>query len=176
MIVYFLLTIAFFIIAVFIVVFFKDVIPLMYHGAVWQPSETRAIRKILEMAEVKPDEQVYDLGSGDGRVLITAAKEFGAQATGIEINPFLVLYSRLRIFIGGLREKARAIRGDMFQADIGSADVLILFQREETNERLKEKLMREMKKGTRLICYVWKMKGWEPAKVDADSQIYVYRM
>lgn len=173
--VYFLLTIAFFIIAVFIVVFFKDVLPLMYYGAVWQASETRAIRKMLEMAEVKPDEQVYDLGSGDGRVLITAAKEFGAQATGIEINPFLVLYSRLRILIGGLREKAKVIRGDMFQVDIGSADVLILFQREETNERLKDKLMREMKKGTWLICYVWKMKNWEPAKEDSTSQIYVYQ-
>lgn len=176
MMVYFLLTIAFFIIAAFIVVFFKDVLPLMYHGAVWQPSETHAIRKMLEMAEIRPDEQVHDLGSGDGRVLTTAAKEFSAQATGIEINPFLVLYSRLRIFIGGLREKAEVIRGDMFQADISNADVLILFQREETNERLKEKLMREMKKGARLVSYVWKMKGWEPQKSDPDAQIYVYRM
>lgn len=176
MILYFLLTISFLILVVFTVVFFKDVFPLVYHGAPWQPSEVRNIHKMLEMAGVKPEEQVYDLGSGDGRVLVLAAKEFNAKATGIEINPFLVFYSQLRVLALGLQKRVKVLRADMFKADINSADVLILFQREETNELLKEKLRREMKKGARLVSYVWEMKNWKPTKSDSSSEIYIYQL
>jgi predicted nicotinamide N-methyase len=175
-VIYFLLAVGFLIVLLFVVVYFKDVLPLVYQGAPWQPSEIEAIRKMLEMAEVKPGEQLFDLGSGDGRVLITAAGEFGAQATGIEINPFLVLYSRLRIWLNRLGGRVKVIRADMFKENLGTADVVVIFQREETNERLKNKLVKEMKKGARLVSYVWKMKDWEPEKSDSDAQIYIYRM
>ncbi len=172
----FLLVIGFLILVVFVIVYFKDVLPLMFHGAPWQPSEVESIRKMLEMAELKQGEKVYELGSGDGRILIMAAEEFGAQATGIEINPFLVLYSRLRVWAKRLNDKVKIIGADMFKIDISEADVLVLFQREETNERLKEKLSTEMKKGARLVSYVWQMKNWEPEKSDSSLGIYLYKI
>lgn len=176
MILYFLLIIGFLVVAAFVLVYFKDVLPLMHYGAIWQPSPISAIRKLLEMAEVKPGDQVYDLGSGDGRVLIATAKEFEAQATGIEINPFLVLYSRLRVLTQRLGKQVKVVWADMFEVDIGAADVLIIFQREETNERLKEKLAKEMKKGARLVCYLWEMEGWKPVKFDPSLDIYIYQI
>lgn len=174
--IYFVLALGFLIVLVFAVVYFKDVLPLTYQGAVWQPSETEAIRKLLEMAEVKPGEELYDLGSGDGRVLVIAARDFGARTTGIEINPFLVFYSRLVVRLRGLTDKVRVRRADMFRENLSAADVVVIFQREETNERLKNKLAEEMKKGARLVSYVWKMKDWKPEKSDSDAKIYVYRI
>jgi SAM-dependent methyltransferase len=145
-------------------------------GAPWVPTSRKLVGKILAMAELKPGELLYDLGSGDGRIVITAARDFGARAAGIEIDPFRILYSRLRISQLRLKDKARIVRGNFFNIDLRDADVVVLYLEQETNNKLQRKLERELTKpNCRVVSFVWKFEGWEVIKADEEEMIYVYR-
>src|SRR3989338_7603783 len=96
-------------------------------GAPWVPAPREKIDKMLKMLKVKPNEVVYDLGSGDGRILIWAAKKFGAKGVGVEIDPLRVFYSRILIKIKGLSSKIKIIRQNILETDVSEADVVTLF-------------------------------------------------
>jgi precorrin-6B methylase 2 len=145
-------------------------------GSPWTPSSKRAIRKMLDMAEVGPEDTLFDLGSGDGRIVVEAAGRNRARAVGIEADPLRVLWSRLKIARLGLRGYARIVRGNFFHLDISKATVVTLFLMQGTNQRLKPKLQRELKPGTRVVSNTWTFEGWSPTKTDAKDRVYVYVM
>ena len=115
-------------------------------GAPWVPSHGRIVRKMLTMADTRPGELVYDLGSGDGRVLIMAARRFDARAVGIEIDPLRTVWSRMRIALLGLQGQVHVLYGNLFDQDLTGADVVTCYLLQATNDKLAEKLNREPEK------------------------------
>lgn len=147
-----------------------------FTGAPWVPTSSDRVRKVLAMSELKANELLYDLGSGDGRIVITAARDFEARAIGIEIDPFRVLYSRLKILQFDLKDKVRILRGNFFDIDLGEADVVVLFLLQQTNDKLRRKLERELTKpDCRVVSIVFQFEGWELLREDPEDMIYVYR-
>ena len=110
-------------------------------GAGWQPTPLATVRRMLEMAKVKPEDTVYDLGSGDGRIIITASKEYGANSIGIEADPFRCLYTWIRIKALGLSQKTVLIWGSFFRRDLSEATVVTLFLSQKANNNLRGNLM-----------------------------------
>lgn len=145
-------------------------------GSAWEPTSMRIVRLMLEIAEVGPADIVYDLGSGDGRILVEAARRRQARAVGIEADPFRVLWSRLMIALLDLRNRARIVWGNFFRQSISEATVVTLFLTQRTNQRLKAKLQQELKPGTRVVSHVWTFDGWLPSKVDTEAEVYMYVM
>jgi len=146
-----------------------------FTGAPWVPTSRELVSKILSMSELKPTELLYDLGSGDGRIVVAAAKDFGARSVGIEIDPFRVLYSRLKIFQLRLKN-AKIVRSNFFDVDLRDADVVVLFLLQDTNDKLQRKLERELSKpNCRVVSLVFHFKGWEVIRADEEEMIYIYK-
>jgi len=147
--------------------------PIIY-GAIWQPTPMDSVRRMLEKAEVGINDTLYDLGSGDGRIVTTAVKEFGARAVGIEVDPILVSWSRFKIRTQGLEGRARIVRGNLFKEDLSSATVVTIFLRQGVNNALRDKFKGELRPGTQVVSYIHTFDGWEPERIDEASKIYVY--
>ena len=128
------------------------------------------------MADVRPDEVVYDLGSGDARVIITAARQFGAKAVGIEIDPFRYFWTQIMISAFRMKGQVKVIWGDFFSQDLSQADVVTVYLLQVTNLRLMNKLMRELRPGTRVVSHTFTFPGWQIIDMDEKAQIYVYRI
>jgi len=140
-------------------------------------SPLEVVEKMLEMAELHEDDILYDLGSGDGRILITAVKKFGIKkAVGVEVREDLVKTSKEEIKKLGLEDKITIIHGDLYKVPIKDADVVTLFLTTSANERLKPKLESELKKGARVVSHDYEIIGWKPVKVVNLGQhtIYLY--
>jgi ubiquinone/menaquinone biosynthesis C-methylase UbiE len=140
------------------------------------------VDRMLEMADLKPSETLYDLGSGDGRILITAVQRFRAKAVGIEISDALVSSTTDRIFKLGFQNEARVIHADMMQVDLSSADVVTIYLATDSNEILRPNLEKYLKKGARVVSHDYAVVGWKPKMVDKDVPearghvIYLYEM
>jgi SAM-dependent methyltransferase len=133
--------------------------------AVWVPTTSTVVEKMLDMAQVTPRDFVIDLGSGDGRMVIAAARR-GARALGVEYDEDLVELSRQLALDAGVADKATFVRGDMFEADISEATVLALFLLPENLERLRDKFL-ALRPGTRIVLNTLGIPGWDP---DAREQ------
>ncbi len=148
--------------------------------ALWQPTDRVTMRRILDLAKVKEGEHVLDLGCGDGRFVVAAAREFKARATGIEIDPFRVLWAKAWLLLAGLSQRgARIIWGNMYTADLSNADVVILFLSAKANFRLQERLRRELKEGARIVSYYHPIWGWKPEEIGETKKgypLYLYRI
>jgi SAM-dependent methyltransferase len=127
---------------------------------IWVPTPQALVDKMLDMAKVTPQDYVVDLGSGDGRTVITAAKR-GAKALGIEYNPDMVELSKRNAAKEGLAEKAKFIKADIFESDFSDATVVTLFLLPSLNVKLRPKLL-EMKPGTRVVSNSFDMENWMP--------------
>ena len=142
---------------------------------IWVPTPDAAVDRMLLLARVTPNDLVVDLGSGDGKIVITAAKRFGARSRGIEYRPDLVETSRRNARIDGVADRARFVQGDMFEADFRDATVVTLYLLTTLNLKLRPKLL-DMRPGTRVVSHVFRMGDWEPdetAKTGA-SEIYLW--
>jgi SAM-dependent methyltransferase len=126
---------------------------------VWVPTTPELVEKMLDMAKVTPQDFVVDLGSGDGRNVIAAAKR-GATGVGFEYNPDMVELSRRRAREAGVADRATFVEGDMFEADFSEATVLALFLLTDNLDRLKDKFLR-LKPGTRIVLNTFGVTGWE---------------
>ena len=139
-------------------------------------------RRMLEMAQVGPNDIVYDLGAGDGRILIMAAREFGARAVGIELRKDLYNQIERKIKEYGLDGRVRVIYGSFYEVDVSEASVVTLYLLTSVNEKLRPKLERELKPGTRVVSHDFEVPGWRPVRVEEiyDSwtthKIYMYRV
>lgn len=128
----------------------------------WIPSEEVMVARMLDVANVTARDYVIDLGSGDGRVVIAAARR-GARALGVEFNPDLVKYSEWKARQAGVAPRARFVQGDLFQADLSPASVVTLFLLEENNLKLLPKLL-SLRPGTRIVSNSFAMADWKPER------------
>jgi len=121
--------------------------------------------EILRLARVGPGDTVYDLGSGDGRIVLAAARDFGARGVGIELDPDLVAESARNAWRAGVTERTRFLQQDIFHADISEATVVTLYLSPDVNLRLRPKLLSQLKPGSRIVSHDFPIGDWQPARV-----------
>jgi 16S rRNA A1518/A1519 N6-dimethyltransferase RsmA/KsgA/DIM1 with predicted DNA glycosylase/AP lyase activity len=126
------------------------------------PTPNSVIDAMLRLARVTPDDVVYDLGSGNGAIVIRAAEKFGARGVGVEIDAKLVKEATDRARKRGVSGRVTFVQGDLFKADISGATVVALYLSGSTNRRLAPKLMKELKPGTRVVSHRFDMYDWRP--------------
>ena len=143
-------------------------------GAGWEPTSRKKVRRMLEMSGAGPSDVVYDLGSGDGRIILEAARTYHARAVGIEADPVRYLFSRLAISFSAARSRTRVVWGNFFQANLSEATIVTVFLSQGTNRRLKAKLVSELKPGTRVVSYVWTFEDWVPVSSDPRNKLSLY--
>lgn len=142
-------------------------------GAGWTPTPGFVVDRMLEFAKVTSDDVLYDLGSGDGKMVIRAAKKFGARAVGFELDPIRAWLSRRLVKLNGVGDRVQIVRANLFDVDLSPATVISIFLTQKSNARLKAKLL-SLKKGTRVVTHTWTFDGWEPAMADTKKKAYLY--
>ena len=145
-------------------------------GAGYDPTPMDTVCRMLALAQVGDKDIVYDLGSGDGRIIIKAAKIHGAQAIGIEADPFRYIFSWINILVSGQIRRARVKFGNFFRKDISKATVVTLFLFKPTNNKLRAKLIQELKPGTRIVTYIWTFDDWQTQTSLPEQRIYLYEI
>lgn len=146
------------------------------------PTPQTIVEKMLEAGRVKPGDTVYDLGSGDGRVVITAARQFGARAVGIELRADLCRIATDRIKAMGLEDRVRMVQGSALRVDLSQADVVTMFLLTSSNELMRPKLEKDLKPGARVVSNQFPIKHWKPVEMvkakegSMEHTIYVYEM
>lgn len=141
----------------------------------WWRTNKRIARIQCKLAKISKNDIVYDLGSGDGTALMVAAKEFGAQGVGVEIDPLRYWYSRAAIFFAGLSKRLRIVRKNFFSVDVSPATVVVMYLIPKTLNRLKPKLLKELKPGTRIVTFVYQIDLPLIAK-DEKNEVYIYQI
>ena len=130
------------------------------------PSPVLVIQHMLKLADLRAGEVFFDLGAGDGRTVIMAAKAFGARAVGVELREDLAKKALSTIHENGLGDRVTIVNGDMFGVNLGSADVVFLYLTTSANEKIRGKLDSELKKGVRVVSHDYEIVGWKPVKVE----------
>lgn len=157
-------------------------LPEIERLAPYVPSPQEVVERMLEAAGVKPGEIVYDLGCGDGRILITAAEKFRAKGVGVELSYRLVQEAQETVRSRGLQNWITIIQGDLLEADVREADVVTLYLLTSSNARLQPKLEESLKPGARVVSHDFAMRGWKPVRVEKvqvskrTHTIYVYEI
>ena len=151
------------------------------HIVPFVPTPLDVAQKMLEVAKVQPDDVVYDLGSGDGRIVILAAQKFGAHAVGVELNSDLYAESSERIRKLGLQGRAQILHENMFEVNVRHATVVTLYLLTAVNERLRPMLTTQLRSGARIVSHDFQIPGWQPAqtvdmlsKNGVPSKIFLY--
>lgn len=162
-----MLILVFLLIQTFFVVFIFFLALAFVTGAPFVPTKTPTADAMIRLADLKKGNVVYDLGSGDGKLLLLATRK-GTRAIGYEINPLLVLYANLR--------NARTRWKNFWRADIHDADVIFIYLLPWKMERLAEKLKNECKKGTVIVSNSFIFPGWKIVRQDAPHHVYVFRI
>jgi len=151
--------------------------------APYVPTPQPVVFRMLELAQVSEEDVVYDLGSGDGRIVIAAAKEFGARGVGIEIDPELVKLARRKAKRAGVADRVEFRQGDLFEADISEATVVTLYLWPTMNDRLRPKLRKELSPGNRVVSHDFGIGEWSPDTTvtlgsntlqDTENQIFLW--
>lgn len=146
------------------------------------PSPQPIVERMLAAADLKPGETLFDLGCGDGRVLVTAAQKFRAKAIGVELSPKLVEAANARIKGLHLEDQVTVIQGDLMEADLSSADVVTIYLLTHSNDTLRPNLEKYLKRGARVVSHDFQVRGWKPIRVEKlevyrrTHSIYVYQM
>jgi ubiquinone/menaquinone biosynthesis C-methylase UbiE len=146
------------------------------------PSPQEVVERMLELAHLKPGEMLYDLGSGDGRIVITAARKFRARAVGVELSPELCKIASGRVKALGLDGLARIVHANLLKVDLRPADVVTIYLLTASNELLRPNLERDLKPGARVVSHDFEIRGWKPSvvqKVESEGRprtIYLYEI
>jgi tRNA G37 N-methylase Trm5 len=144
------------------------------------PTHEKVVAEMLRVASVRKDDVLYDLGSGDGRIVITAAREFGTRGTGVDIDPERVRDANENARRAGVTDKVKFIQGDIFDTRISDATVVTLYLLPSVNMRLRPKLLSELKPGTRIVSHNYDMGDWKPEKTirvktpNGDHTVYYW--
>ena len=151
--------------------------------APYYPTPETIVEKMLQFGGLKAGEKMFDLGSGDGRIVIMAAQKYHADATGIEYDKDLARQSADKIRSLDLQKTARIINGDILRQDVSSADLVTVYLLPASNEKIRPMLEKQLRKGTRLVAHDFEIPGWQPADVqqiedDGEGRshtLYLYR-
>jgi ubiquinone/menaquinone biosynthesis C-methylase UbiE len=138
------------------------------------PSPNPVVEGMLKLAGVKSGDTVYDLGCGDGRIVITAAKTYGAKGVGVDINPERIEEARSNAKSAKVEDKVKFEENDLFKANIANATVVTLYLLPDVNVRLKPKLLKELKPGTRIVSHSFDMGDWKPEKDELIEGRHIY--
>jgi trans-aconitate methyltransferase len=140
------------------------------------PTRQELVEQMLKLAGVKSSDTVYDLGCGDGRIVIMAAQKFGAHAVGVDIDPERIKEANENAKKAGVGDKVKFVQGNLFDADIHAATVVTLYLLPDVNLRLRPRLLKELKPGTRVVSHSFSMGDWKADKeIDADgSRLYLW--
>jgi SAM-dependent methyltransferase len=142
----------------------------------WEPSSEAVVTAMLKLAKVTSKDVVYDLGCGDGRIVIAAARDFGARGVGIDIDPKRIEESIENAKKAGVTDRVKFIEDDLFESDIHEATVVTLFLWPSLNLKLRPKLLKELKPGTRVVSHIHDMGEWAPdaQQVVNGARIYLW--
>jgi len=146
------------------------------------PTPEPVVERMLEAAELKPGETLYDLGCGDGRILFVAAQKFSARAVGVELSAKLVKQATERAAALGLQNQIQVVEGNLLDVNVRAADVVTLYLQRLTNEKLKPILKKQLKPGARVVSHDYEIMGWRPDRFEKVTvyqrphTIFVYRM
>jgi SAM-dependent methyltransferase len=145
---------------------------------IFVPTPNEVVNKMLEMAKVSASDVVYDLGCGDGRIVITAAQRHGARGVGIDIDPDRIREATDNVRSAKVTDKVKFIQGDLFEADISEATVVTLYLLTELNLKLRPKLMKDLRPGTRVVSHAFAMGDWKPERTEHvnGSSVYLWRI
>jgi len=146
-------------------------------GAPYFKTSKKAIKEALKLADLKPNQKLYDLGAGDGKALIIAEKEFGAEVVGFELAPIIYAVARLNLFFHGIK-KAQLYYKNFYKQDLSRADIVFCFLSIHAMKRLKPKFEKELRPGTKIISYSFSLHGWTPKKVieGYPGKIFLYEV
>jgi len=162
--------------AILILVYGAWLIVPFFYQLPWVPTNKDRARKALQMAKLKPGETLYDLGAGDGRILLLAAEEFGAKAVGVEASPLQYLFTAARCFFSGSRSNIHVRRENFYKADFSDADVLFAYMTPDHAIRFQDKFVEQLKPGARVVMIAFDFPHWKPSDVDQDALIFMYEM
>lgn len=140
------------------------------------PTSQELVVQMLKLANVSKNDTVYDLGCGDGRIVITAAKDFGAHAVGVDINPERIKEANENARKAGVTDRVNFVEGDLFTAEIRPATVVTLYLLPNVNLKLRPRLLKELKPGTRVVSHSFDMEDWKPEKeIEVNgSRLYLW--
>ena len=139
------------------------------------PTSQKVVEAMLELAKVQKNDVVYDLGCGDGRIVVTAAKKYGAKGTGVDIDPNRIEEANENARKANVTDKVKFIEGNLFDMDFSDATVVTLYLLPSVNERLKPQLLKQLKPGTRIVSHAFDMGDWEPEKtITVDNSTLYY--
>lgn len=147
-----------------------------FFGSPWHPLLPGTIREILNFAEIKPGEKIYDLGSGDGRVLIQAARHHDAVGVGLEIDPLKVWVARLLVRRAGVSNRVQIERKNFNDFDFRDADILYLYLTHQALDRLIPKIIPYLKPSTRIVSYRFCLRNMQPCKINRKQNLFMYRL
>lgn len=150
-------------------------IPALY-GLPTVPTSPNRVRAALRLADLRAGEAFFDLGAGDGRVLVIAAREFGARATGIEIGPLQCLVSWWNARRNGVRHKVKVKRGNFYRADVRAADAVFVYATSRELRRLQTHLESQLRAGARVVTAGSDFPDWLPDKTDGANLLFLYVM
>lgn len=157
---------------VLLLLYFAFTLIAIFRGAPPIPSLSSTVKRMMRLAEIKPGEKLIDLGSGDGRILFAAAKN-GAQCVGIEINPLLVWYTKLRCALSRA-SSVTVHRENLWEVDLSNADIVTIYMVPIYMQKLKEKVQSEMKPGSRILAAVHPFPDWPPTA--QEENVFLYRI
>ncbi|MGE5146651.1 MAG: methyltransferase domain-containing protein [Candidatus Eiseniibacteriota bacterium] len=148
--------------------------PVPVVDVIYVPTPPAVVERMLQMADVRSDDIVYDLGSGDGRIVIAAAKERGARGTGVEIDPALIAESKKNAEAAGVADKVRFIQADLFTVDFHDATVVMLYLGRTLNVRLRDRILKDLAPGTRVVSHAFDMGDWKADEHDVVQEREVF--
>lgn len=141
---------------------------------IYVPTPQEVVDGMLKLARVGRNDVVYDLGCGDGRIVVTAARDFGARAVGIDIDPIRIREAAENIRVAGVGDRVKLIEGDLFATDIGEATVVTLYLLSRLNLKLRPKLLKELRPGTRIVSHAFDMDDWKPQRTESIGSSTVH--
>lgn len=145
---------------------------------IYVPTPEPVVNRMLKMANVGPDDVVYDLGCGDGRIAVAAARDFGARAVCVDIDPQRIREARANVKRAGVEDKVEIRQGDLFEVDLSPATVVTLYLLNTLNMKLRPKLQKELRPGSRIVSQTFDMGDWKPDMKDSvgGTDVYLWKV
>ncbi len=164
-----------FVIGFFLLLFGMVVLPAFF-GSPWHPLLPGTIKEILDFSAIQPGDKIYDLGSGDGRVLIQASRNYEAVGVGLEIDPLKVWVARRLARMAGVSNRVQFLRKNFNDFDFRDADIIYVYLTHQALDRLFPKILPYLKPSTRIVSYRFCLRNLQPCKINKKQNLFMYRL